>query len=154
MRTSCRLRCVSSCVRVLLELEIETLLEYRRKPLRLARRRAYVLLPQRAFDAPERAAGERDQPFVTLLQILHVQARVAFASAHLRGRDQAAKVRVSAFVLDQEHEMRAVLEGQLAADDRGNVLPPRVRAEAYGAVEPVAIGQRNRFQTDLAGAFD
>ena len=85
---------------VLLELEIETLLEYRGEPPGLARRRAYARLPQGALDAPERATGERDQPFVTLLQILHVQARVAFASAHLRGRDQAAEVCVSAFVLD------------------------------------------------------
>src|ERR1700722_6039779 len=139
---------------VLLELEIETLLEDRGEPLGLARRGAYARLPQLALDSPERSAGERDQPFVTLLQILHAQARVAFASAHLRGRDQTAEVRISALVLDQEHAVRAVLEGRLAADGRGNVLPPRVRAKAYGAVEPVAIGQRNCVQPDFAGAFD
>ena len=57
-------------------------------------------------------------------------------------------------VLDEQHEMRAVFKGQLAADNRVDSALPCVRREAHRTIEAVSIGQRNRRQSKLGRALD
>ena len=112
--------------------------------------RAAACAPSRASARSTRPSGPPEsaiKPSAAAVEILQAQARVAFAAAHLRARDQLAEIRVAALVFDQEHDARAVFEGQLAADDRGDSRADARRlAEAHRSVETVAIGQRDRRQ--------
>jgi len=57
-------------------------------------------------------------------------------------------MRIAARVFGQKHDARAVFEGQLAADDRLDPAPARAGRKAHRSVEAVAIGQRDRRQTE------
>ena len=133
---------------VLLEFDVEAVFEDRAQTAGLAGRRLGTVL-ERALDATERSAGERDQSVAAAFEILQPKTSVALTAPHLRARDQLAEMRVTALVFDQEHDVRAVFEGELAAENRLDSALPRVGRESHRTVESVAIGQRDRRQTEL-----
>ena len=96
--------------------------------------------------------AERDQTIAAAVEIPELQSCIAFAAAQLRARNQLTQIGITAFVLDQQHEARGIFERELAADDRCDARAARGTGKAYGAIEPVAIGERDRRELELDGA--
>jgi len=128
---------------VLLELEIKPAAKIGGEALRFFYGRSKAGPRERALDATVKTAGKRNGvPRCKSLKSSMRKRASPVAPSHLRCGDQPAEIRVTAFVLDEQHEMRAVFEGQLAADNRVDPACRAVRREAHRTVEAVSIGQR------------
>ena len=137
------------------------------------RKRAVVVArAQRFLDETVRAAGERDQALGAAGEVVEPRARITFAAAQLRQRNDLAQVRVALRVLDEQHDARRMrghfacrpcrtagpdrfgtrrFERKFGAANRRQLLLFRGLREADRAVEPVAIGQRDAGQARCHG---
>ena len=108
-----------------------------------------------------RAAGEAHEPVVQLLEERLLESRFAGrlrftsgrSSVFVRCREEAAEICVTARVLDEQRHVRPVGERYLRSCDRTHAEVFRRMRELERAVEPVVIGQRERFVAELRRAF-
>src|SRR5215203_6575819 len=134
---------VAACIGAL-ELDVETI-----APKGLGQVRSGV----RALDAESlaRAARKADEPLVQLREQVRIEAGVE-ALAGVRGGQQAAQVRVTAWGLDQESQVRAVGEGGLGAGDGADADRARRVGELERTVDAVVVRQCKRRIAELGGA--
>ena len=110
---------------------------------------------------------ERDEPRSLAVEIAQAQPCLALAAAQLRRRDRAREVRVAVAVLGEQDDARLTIalrgvegaralgpqfrriERELDADDRAQRRGARRLREADRAVQPVAVGQRERVEPEL-----
>ncbi len=67
-------------------------------------------------------AAEDDDPVAAPIQIIQPQTRIALTSAQLRAGDQLAEIGIPHFIFGKRHNAAAAFEGQLASDDRCELL--------------------------------
>ncbi len=70
----------------------------------------------------------------------------------MRGREQAAEVRVAAPRLDEQRDVRAAVERDLGAGDRPHAERLRRVRELERAVDAVVVGERERLVAELRRA--
>ena len=104
-----------------------------------------------------RAARKADQAVVELREQVPVEARreqLGFfgTGARMCCCEQPAQVRVALRRLDEERHVRPVGERHLRAGDRPHAEGLRRVCELERAVDPVVVGERERFVPQLGGA--
>ena len=103
---------------------------------------AETIVQRSRFAGGGRAARQHRKPVRAVVEILALQARLAFASPQLRERNQLAQVGVAELAFDQRDDPLAIVEGELAADDAGEFMFRGSLRKPHRAVKPVPIGQR------------
>ena len=76
---------------------------------------------------------------------------VALRGAQLQTRDQPGEVAIAVAILDEHRQARAVVQRQLAADERADARVLRGPVEARRAVDAVAIDERQRRHLEPRG---
>jgi hypothetical protein len=100
------------------------------------------------------AAGQADEARAVLGDLIQIEGAFALGGAHLHHRDEAREVLVALAVFHEDRQPGAVLQGQLAADERADAGARGGLVEARGAVEAVAVDQRQHGHVEARGFGD
>ena len=104
------------------------------------------------------AAGEADEPLGELGEQRRVErgrqrlGSFLRARVRVRGREEAAEVRVAAGRLDEQRHVRPTGEGHLGAGDRADADELRRVRELERAVDALVVGERERLVAELGRA--
>ena len=109
------------------------------------------------------ASRQRDQPYMMRAQQLEGDVRGQLQRPiEMRGRHEFRQIAVAGLVLGQQNQAidaalppdrRRARHAERRADDRLHPLGEAGVAERHDAVEPVAVGDRDRRKAELRGAL-
>ncbi len=117
---------------------------------RRAHRPAVAIPRQEPRHVPVAAPAQGDHPLRPGLQLCEGDGLVILGFP----RQKPAEVRVTGVVLRQQHQVRAILQGDLTPNHRGNAGLVTAQIKIDDATEHMFISQRHRGTTGLFGGGD